>query len=62
MAEERRLFYVALTRAEEKLWLLTETNRESQFLKELALPITPIPPHTKTVVRDSKTVLNQWTG
>ncbi len=35
--EERRLFYVALTRAAEKLYLLTEQERESPFLQELAI-------------------------
>lgn len=33
--EERRLFYVAVTRAAEKLYILTEDERESPFLKEL---------------------------
>ena len=32
-AEERRLFYVALTRAEEELFVLTETDNFSPFLK-----------------------------
>ena len=35
--EERRLFYVAITRAAEKLYLLTEKDRESPFLKDLFL-------------------------
>jgi DNA helicase-4 len=30
--EERRLFYVAITRAREKLWILSERQRESDFL------------------------------
>lgn len=38
--EERRLFYVALTRAKDKLYLLTQQGRESVFLKELG--ITPV--------------------
>jgi DNA helicase IV len=33
--DERRLFYVALTRAKETLWILTESNRWSEFLKDL---------------------------
>lgn len=33
--EERRLFYVALTRAVEHLFILTETNNVSPFLEEL---------------------------
>jgi DNA helicase-4 len=34
--DERRLFYVACTRAREKLFLLTEGHRESEFLKQLS--------------------------
>ena len=34
-AEERRLFYVGLTRTENKVWLLTPTNCKSVFVKEL---------------------------
>jgi DNA helicase-4 len=33
--EEKRLFYVALTRAKEKLYVLTERDRESPFLRGL---------------------------
>lgn len=43
LAEERRLFYVALTRAKTRLCILTETHRQSPFLIELGLPITPLP-------------------
>ena len=32
LAEERRLFYVAATRAEHRLMLLTETGKESPYL------------------------------
>jgi len=35
MEEERRLFYVAITRAREKLFLITEKGNESAFLKEI---------------------------
>lgn len=35
MEEERRLFYVAMTRAQEKLYLITEKGNESSFLKEI---------------------------
>ena len=35
LEEERRLFYVALTRAKDKLFLITEKGRESGFLKEI---------------------------
>lgn len=37
LSEERRLFYVAITRAERRLLLLTETGQESPFLNELQL-------------------------
>jgi DNA helicase-4 len=35
LEEERRLFYVALTRAKEKLYILTEKENESEFLESL---------------------------
>lgn len=35
LAEERRLFYVAVTRAEYKLMILTDTDRPSPYIKEL---------------------------
>jgi len=35
MEEERRLFYVAITRAKEKLFLITEKGSESSFLREI---------------------------
>jgi ATP-dependent exoDNAse (exonuclease V) beta subunit len=35
MEEERRLFYVAITRAKDKLFLITEKGSESRFLKEI---------------------------
>ncbi len=35
LEEERRLFYVAITRAKEKLYLITEKGNESGFLKEI---------------------------
>lgn len=35
LEEERRLFYVAMTRAKEKLFLITEKGNESSFLKEI---------------------------
>ncbi len=34
-SEERRLFYVALTRAKQKAFLLTIENHESEFVSEL---------------------------
>jgi|TARA_Y100000310_G_C20673179_1_gene811413 DNA helicase-4 len=35
MEEERRLFYVALTRAREELFLVSEVGNESEFLNEI---------------------------
>lgn len=35
LEEERRLFYVAITRAKEKLFLITEKGNESTFIKEI---------------------------
>ena len=35
LEEERRLFYVAVTRAKDKLFLITEKGNESSFLKEI---------------------------
>lgn len=37
LAEERRLFYVAVTRAQHRLLLLTETGQESPYLEVLGL-------------------------
>ena len=36
-AEERRLFYVALTRTKNNVYLLTNKNKTSIFIKELLL-------------------------
>lgn len=49
LEEERRLFYVAITRAKDKLFLITEKGRESSFLKEIPETYTvrsgiPLPP------------------
>ena len=35
LEEERRLFYVAVTRAKDKLYLITDKGNESQFLDEI---------------------------
>lgn len=35
LEEERRLFYVAITRAKDKLFLMAERGNESSFLKEI---------------------------
>lgn len=40
MEEERRLFYVAITRAKDKLFLITEKGNESSFLKEIPAVFT----------------------
>ena len=50
LEEERRLFYVAITRAKDKLFLISEKGRESSFLKEIpeiytvrtASPLKPV--------------------
>ena len=34
-AEERRLFYVAMTRAKQKVFMLTVNGKESEFVNEL---------------------------
>lgn len=54
--EERRLFYVAITRAKDELFLITEKGNESSFLKEIPDIFThkvnflfkPIIEHNKT--------------
>jgi len=38
MDEERRLFYVALTRAKEKLYIISERDNSSVFLNSLSIP------------------------
>ena len=35
LEEERRLFYVAMTRAKDELYLITEKGNESSFLQEI---------------------------
>ncbi|MBS1535260.1 MAG: UvrD-helicase domain-containing protein [Bacteroidetes bacterium] len=50
LEEERRLFYVALTRAKEKLYLITEKGNESSFLKEI--------PETYTIKTSESMKLN----
>lgn len=50
LEEERRLFYVAITRAKEQLYLITEKGNESSFLREIpqkfsiktSLPLKPV--------------------
>ncbi|WP_442787243.1 ATP-dependent helicase [Flavobacterium suncheonense] len=40
LEEERRLFYVAITRAKDKLYLVTERGNESSFLNEIPAEYT----------------------
>lgn len=40
LEEERRLFYVAITRAKDRLFLITEKGRESSFLAEIPATYT----------------------
>lgn len=40
MEEERRLFYVAITRAKDKLFLITERGNESSFIGEISATFT----------------------
>ncbi|MGN6248050.1 MAG: ATP-dependent helicase [Ginsengibacter sp.] len=59
MEEERRLFYVAITRAKEKLFLITEKGNESSFLKEIPETFTvktsvPIKPVVEQVINCHK--------
>lgn len=42
--EERRLLYVAMTRAKSYLYLFAEKGRESRFFKDLDLPVEEITP------------------
>ena len=41
--EERRLFYVAITRAKEDLYIYTKHQENSEFLREIAAYTTPLP-------------------
>lgn len=41
--EEERLFYVAITRAKQDLYLITEKGRESEFLDRIASELTHMP-------------------
>lgn len=39
MEEERRLFYVALTRAKKELFLISEVGNESEFIREIPIEL-----------------------
>jgi ATP-dependent exoDNAse (exonuclease V) beta subunit len=59
LEEERRLFYVALTRAKDKLFLITEKGNESSFLKEIPETFTvktsqPLPPVVDKIITCGK--------
>jgi superfamily I DNA/RNA helicase len=55
--EERRLFYVAMTRAEEKLYLTTTRDRESTFFTEIDVeePETPGKPDEWSAGEENET-------
>lgn len=56
-AEERRLFYVALTRTKNRTYLIVPEQRQSIFFKDL-LSITPIPTHAnqnETILKENLT-------
>ncbi|NVN97163.1 ATP-dependent helicase [Candidatus Nomurabacteria bacterium] len=59
LEEERRLFYVAITRAKDKLFLITEKGNESSFLKEIPETFTVRTAlHSKSVVEEVVTCIN----
>jgi DNA helicase-4 len=43
LSDEERLFYVAITRAKQGLYLFTETGRESEYLTRLEIITTDTP-------------------
>lgn len=45
LIDERRLFYVALSRATDELWILTERGRLSPFLQDIGVAVVE-PPST----------------
>lgn len=51
--EERRLFYVAVTRAKEKLYLLAPTSRTSIFIKEISKSLFEVKHMNKTENKQS---------
>ena len=52
MEEERRLFYVAITRAKDNLFLITEKGKESSFLKEIPAAFTVCTTDTSKTIMD----------
>lgn len=53
LEEERRLFYVAVTRAKDKLFLIAEKGNESRFIKEIPTIYT-VRGNTNSKVADEK--------
>ena len=49
-AEEERLFYVAITRAKQSLYVVTEVDRESEFLGRLRLQQEKLGGESKKIV------------
>jgi DNA helicase-4 len=47
--EERRLFYVAITRAKENLVIYTQSCRESKFIKEIKTHLSDLRPRKESV-------------
>lgn len=47
--EERRLFYVAITRAKESLVIYTQRCRESKFIKEIKTLLSDLSPESESV-------------
>lgn len=64
LESERRLFYVALTRAQERLEIVCTRGRESRFLREAGVRVTRSdprasqPPRTSPTSRDNSTTPN----
>lgn len=62
-AEERRLFYVALTRTKNRVFIITPERRPSEFIKELlreteVYPYVTLKGELKTDLADSKRAFN----
>ena len=68
LEEERRLFYVAITRAQDRLFLITEKGNESSFIKELpeavilreGLHLQPVVENDIYCVSCGKLMQNEW--
>ena len=51
--EERRLFYVAITRAKESLVIYTQSCRESKFIKEIKTLLSDLSPKKESVCAEA---------